>query len=289
MRKFVLVANSTADETAEYYASNDIKCASLAFTIGGLTIKEDCGKTMPYEEFFANLRTGKMSTTSQAQVEDYLAYFRQACAAGMDVLYVGFSSGLSGSFDAGCMAAKEVRAEYPERVIRCVDSLSATGGEAILVEKARQLRDAGKTADEAGDAVEALRGRIIHMITVNDLNHLWRGGRVSRSAAMVGSLIGIKPMIYVDDRGKLEVCSKVRGRKKALGRLHEYIVQEITDRETPVRINHGDCLEDAQYLAELLAADGIPSQIRFIGTVIGSHTGPGVMTAFFVGRERKPF
>lgn len=289
MRKFVLVVNSTADETAAYYKTHDILCASLAFTIDGKTIKEDCGKTMPFPDFFAHLRAGRMSVTSQAQVEDYLTYFREACAKGMDVLYVGFSSGLSGSFDAGCMAAKEVRADYPERVIRCVDTLSATGGEAILVEKARVLRDAGLTADEAGDAVEALRLQVFHAITVNDLHHLWRGGRVSRSAAMVGGLIGIKPMIYVNNQGKLEVCSKVRGRKKALDRLYTTILQEITDRKTPVRINHGDCLDDAKHLAKLLAAEGIPSEIRFIGTVIGSHTGPGVMTAFFVGKERKPF
>lgn len=289
MRKFVLVVNSTADETAEYYQSNEIKCAALAFTIGGKTIKEDCGKTMSFPDFFANLRQGKMSTTSQAQVEDYLTYFREACAQGKDVLYVGFSSGLSGSFDAGCMAAKEVCDAYPERVIRCVDTLSATGGEAILVEKARQMRDAGSTADEAGDAIEALRLSIIVAITVNDLHHLWRGGRVSRSAALVGGLIGIKPVIYVDNHGKLEVCSKIRGRKKALNHLFTHIVQEITDRETPVRINHGDCPEDAQYLADVLAAEGIASEIRFTGTVIGSHTGPGTIIASFVGRERKPF
>ena len=127
MKKFVLVANSTTDETAEYYERNEIRCAALSFTIAGRTIKEDFGRTMPFQEFFANLRAGNMSTTSQAQVEDYLNYFRAACAAGMDVLYVGFSSGLSGSYAAGCMAAAEVREQYPERTIRCVDTLSAAG------------------------------------------------------------------------------------------------------------------------------------------------------------------
>lgn len=202
MTKFILVANSTTDETAEYYEKNDIRCAALSFTIGGKTIKEDFGRTMPFEEFFENLRAGNMSTTSQAQLEDYLTIFRAACAEGKDVLYVGFSSGLSGSYHAGCMAAAEVREEYPERTIRCVDSLAAAGGEAILVEKARQMRDAGCTADEAGDAVEALRQRVIHLVTVDDLNHLWRGGRVSRTSAVVGGLIGIKPMIYLDDTGQ---------------------------------------------------------------------------------------
>lgn len=289
MKKFVLVANSTIDETAEYYEVNDIKCAALSFTINGQTIKEDFGRTMLFKEFFANLRAGKMSTTSQAQLEDYLAIFREACAAGMDVLYVGFSSGLSGSYNAGCMAAAEVREEYPERTIRCVDSLSAAGGEAILVEKARQMRDAGCTADEAGDAVEAMRLHVIHCVTVDDLNHLWRGGRVSRTSAVVGGLIGIKPMIYVDDEGKLEVCGKIRGRKKALNALVETTLEQITDRDTPVRISHGDCEDDARYVAEQLEAAGLKTEVRMIDTVIGSHTGPGVMTAFFVGGARGPF
>lgn len=289
MKKFVLVANSTIDETAEYYEVNDIKCAALSFTINGQTIKEDFGRTMSFKDFFANLRAGKMSTTSQAQLEDYLAIFREACAAGMDVLYVGFSSGLSGSYNAGCMAAAEVREEYPERTIRCVDSLSAAGGEAILVEKARQMRDAGCTADEAGDAVEAMRLHVIHCVTVDDLNHLWRGGRVSRTSAVVGGLIGIKPMIYVDDEGKLEVCGKIRGRKKALNALVETTLEQITDRDTPVRISHGDCEDDARYVAEQLEAAGLKTEVRMIDTVIGSHTGPGVMTAFFVGGARGPF
>lgn len=289
MKKFVLVANSTTDETAEYYERNEIRCAALSFTIAGRTIKENFGRTMPFQEFFANLRAGNMSTTSQAQVEDYLNYFRAACAAGMDVLYVGFSSGLSGSYAAGCMAAAEVREQYPERTIRCVDTLSAAGGEAILVEKARQLRDAGCTADEAGDEIEKLRLHVIHLVTVDDLKHLWRGGRVSRTSAVVGGLIGIKPMIYLDDEGKLEVCGKMRGRRKALNELAEYTLREITDRDTPVRISHGDCEEDARYVAGKLEAAGLRTEIRMIDTVIGSHTGPGVMTAFFIGGKRAPF
>lgn len=289
MRKFILVGNSTTDETREYYAENDIRCASLSFTINGQTIKEDFGATMPYEEFFRNLRDGNMSTTSQAQMEDYLKYFREACAAGMDVLYVGFSSGLSGSFHAGCMAAAEVREEYPDRVIRCVDTLAAAGGEAILLEKARELRDAGCTADEAGDQIEAMRQKVIVLITVDDLNHLWRGGRVSRSSAVIGGLIGIKPMIYIDDEGKLDVCGKIRGRKKALNALVETALAEITDRDTPVRISHGDCMEDARYVADKLEAEGLKTEIRMIGTVLGSHTGPGVIATCLVGSKRGAF
>ena len=289
MKKFVLVANSTTDETAEYYNKNDIKCAPLSFTIAGKTIKEDFGRTMPFTEFFANLRAGNMSTTSQAQLEDYLAIFRAACAEGMDVLYVGFASGLSGSYDAGCMAAAEVREEYPERTIRCVDSQSAAGGEAILVEKARQMRDAGFSAEETGDTVEKWKTHVIHLVTVDDLKHLWRGGRVSRTSAVVGSLIGIKPMIYLDDNGKLQVCGKIRGRKKALDHMIACTLKQITDRDTPMRISHGDCETDAQYVADRLKEAGLRTEIRMIDTVLGSHTGPGVLAIFFIGSQRGPF
>lgn len=286
---FVLVANSTMDETAEYYEKNDIRCAPLSFTIDGQTIAEDFGKTLPFKEFFDKLRAGHMSSTSQAKVEDYLRIFREACAAGMDVLYVGFSSGLSGSYDAGCMAAAEVRPEFPDRVIRCVDTLSAAGGEYILVNRAKELRDQGLTADEVGDEIERLRLRMIHLVTVDDLKHLWRGGRVSKTSAYVGSLIGIKPIIFVDDEGKLQVCSKVRGRRKALELLADSVLAQITDRDVPVRISHGDCEEDAQYVADYLKEKGgLSSEIRMIDTVLGSHTGPGVMTVFFVGEKRGP-
>lgn len=289
MRKFVLVANSTTDETGEYYEENDVRCAALSFTMDGRTVREDFGATVPFSMFYDNLRAGKTSQTAQAPMEEYKEYFRAACREGLDVLYVGFSSGLSGSFQAGCIAADEVREEFPERVIRCVDSLSAAGGEGILVERARALRDAGCTADEAGDAIEALRLKIIHLVTVDDLNHLWRGGRVSRSAAVVGGLIGIKPMIYVDDAGKLQVCGKIRGRKKALDKLAQTTLAQITDRQTPVRISHGDCAADARYVADKLEQAGLKTEIRMLDTVLGAHTGPGVMTTFFIGEKRGPF
>lgn len=307
MKKFVLVANSTIDETAAYYADNDIHCASLSFTIDGLTVKEDFGATLPFHDFFEKLRAGKTSVTSQAQVGDYLGFFRTACEQGLDVVYLGFSSGLSGSFDAGCIAAREVAAEFPERAIRCVDSLAAAGGECILVEEARRLRDLGKTADECAEAIEALRLHVVHLVTVDDLNHLWRGGRVSRTSAVLGTLVGIKPVIYLDNSGKLQVCHKVRGRKPSLEYLADELLRQLDEREAAlrsagneaeaqrvreqtVRISHGDCEADAEYLADHLRARGVSNiAIRMIDTVIGSHTGPGVIALFGVGNERRAF
>lgn len=287
MRSFTLVTDSTIDEHAAYFAENDIKCAPLSFTIDERTIEEDCGQTVSFHQFYDLLRQGKLSSTSQAKLNTFLRLFREALDAGQDVLYVGFSSGLSGTYHAGCMARDELAPLYPDRKICCVDSLSATGGEYLLVDKAREMRDSGCTAEVTAAAIEQMRLHVIHLVTVDDLNHLHRGGRLSKTSAVVGSLLGIKPLIWVNDEGKLEVCGKVRGRQKAIQYLAERTLREISDKNQVVRIGHGDCPEDAQMLTDLLQKGGVRADIRYIGTVIGSHTGPGVLTTFFFGGDRK--
>lgn len=288
MHPFTLITDSTIDENASYFAKNDIKYAPLSFTIDNRTIEEDCGQTVPFHQFYDLLRQGKRSTTSQAKLDTFLQLFREALDAGQDVLYIGFSSGLSGTFHAGCMARDELAPLYPDRKIFCVDSLSATGGEYLLVDKARDMRDSGCTAEVTAAAIEQMRLHVIHLVTVDDLNHLHRGGRLSKTSAVVGSLLGIKPLIWVNDEGKLEVCGKVRGRQKAIQHLAERTLREISDKNQIVRIGHGDCPDDAQTLADLLQKGGVRADIRCIGTVIGSHTGPGVLTTFFFGGDRKP-
>lgn len=288
MHPFTLITDSTIDENASYFAKNDIKYAPLSFTIDNRTIEEDCGQTVPFHQFYDLLRQGKRSTTSQAKLDTFLQLFREALDAGQDVLYIGFSSGLSGTFHAGCMARDELAPLYPDRKIFCVDSLSATGGEYLLVDKARDMRDSGCTAEVTAAAIEQMRLHVIHLVTVDDLNHLHRGGRLSKTSAVVGSLLGIKPLIWVNDEGKLEVCGKVRGRQKAIQHLAERTLREISDKNQVVRIGHGDCPDDAQTLADLLQKGGVRADIRCIGTVIGSHTGPGVLTTFFFGGDRKP-
>lgn len=288
MYPFTLVTDSTIDETASYFSQNEIKCVPLAFTIDNRTIEEDCGQTVSFHQFYDLLRQGKQSSTSQAKLDTFLTIFREVLDAGQDVLYIGFSSGLSGTFHAGCMARDELAPLYPERKIFCVDSLSATGGEYLLVDKAREMRDSGCTAEITAAAIEQMRLHVIHLVTVDDLGHLHRGGRLSKTSAVVGSLLGIKPLIWVDNEGKLSVCGKVRGRQKAIQYLADRTVREMSDKKQIVRICHGDCPEDAQKLADLLKKSGVQSDIRYIGTVIGSHTGPGVLTTFFFGGDRKP-
>lgn len=288
MHSFALITDSTVDENAGYFVENDIKYAPLAFTIDGRTIEEDCGQAMPFHQFYDLLREGKLSSTAQAKLDTFLKLFREALEAGQDVLYVGFSSGLSGTFHAGCMARDELAPQFPERKIFCVDSLSATGGEYLLVDKAREMRDNGCSAEVTAAAIEEMRLHVIHLVTVDDLGHLHRGGRLSKTSAVVGGLLGIKPMIWVDNEGKLSVCGKIRGRQKAIAHLAERTLREISDKNQVVRISHGDCPEDARQLAALLQKGGVRSDIRYVGTVIGSHTGPGVLAVFFFGGERRP-
>ena len=195
MHPFTLITDSTIDETASYFEKNDIKCAPLAFTIDDRTIEEDCGQTVSFHQFYDLLREGKLSTTSQAKLDTFIKLFREALDAGQDVLYVGFSSGLSGTFHAGCMARDELAPQYPDRKIFCVDSLSATGGEYLLVDKAREMRDSGCSAEVTAAAIEEMRLHVIHLVTVDDLGHLHRGGRLSKTSAVVGGLLGIKPLI----------------------------------------------------------------------------------------------
>ncbi|MFR3785796.1 MAG: DegV family protein [Agathobaculum desmolans] len=288
MLPFVLVTDSTIDETAAYFEKNDIKCAPLAFTIDDRTIEEDCGQTVSFHQFYDLLRQGKQASTSQAKLDTFLQIFRTALEGGQDILYIGFSSGLSGTYQAGCMARDELAPQYPDRRIFCIDSLSATGGEYLLVDKAREMRDSGCSAEVTAAAIEQMRLHVIHLITVDDLGHLHRGGRLSKTSAVVGGLLGIKPIIWVDDQGKLGVGGKVRGRQKAIQYLADRTLRELSDKNQTVRICHGDCPEDAQTLADLLLQRGVRSDIRYIGTVIGSHTGPGVLTTFFFGGDRKP-
>ena len=285
---FALVTDSTIDETPAYFAEHQIRCVPLSFTIDDRTLEEDGGQTVSFHQFYDLLRQGKMSSTSQGKLETFLRVLRELLVAGQDVLYIGFSSGLSGTYDAGCMARDELAPSFPDRKIVCVDSLSAAGAEYLLVDKARAMRDSGCSLDVTAAAIEQMRLHMIHLVTVDDLAHLHRGGRLSKTSAIVGSLLGIKPIVIVTNKGTLQVDSKIRGRQKAIQYLGDRTIRELADKDEAVRICHGDCLQDAQTLADyLLQKGGVRSEIRYLGTVLGSHTGPGVLTIFFTGVDRE--
>ena len=210
---------------------------------------------------------------------------------GYDVLYIAFSSGLSGTYNSVRMAAEELSEEYPEATIAVVDSLCASLGEGLLVHKAVQMKEAGKSLAEIREWLEANKLHLCHVFTVDDLNHLYRGGRVSRTAAFLGTLANIKPMLHVDDEGHLIALSKVRGRKKSISRLVDMMEERLgdwKDKNDIIFISHGDCIEDANRLKELVEErTGIRAYlIDYVGPTIGAHSGPGTLALFFMGEKR---
>lgn len=237
------------------------------------------------------MRSGKMLKTSQVTPEMWENCFRELLQAGHDVLTIAFSSGLSGTCSAAFTAADEVRADYPDRKLFVIDSLQASAGEGLMVHYALENRKNGMSIEENAAWVQQNVQNFLAWFTVNDLMHLHRGGRVSAASAIVGSLVHIKPIMHVDAEGKLAVYEKAAGRKRSIRILAEKIAADIVAPEKQIiHISHGDCLEEAQMLANLIreALPVIDVRISYVGSVIGAHTGPGVIAIFCMGDTRTP-
>ncbi len=287
---YVLITDSGADLPHTYFEEHSIPFLSIRYTINGQTREDSAGKSLPYKEFYRLVREGAMPTTSMINPEDYLRVFEPILAGGTDIIYIAFSSGLSGSCASAQMAANELLEKYPESRLHVFDSRCASLGQGLLVDFARRLRDEGKTFDELCDWLRENAPKLNHFVTVDDLMHLHRGGRVSRASAMVGTLIGIKPMLYVNPEGKLLVCGKKRGRRAALDMLLEYMDQYVSSMNMDtIAISHGDCEEDASYVENLVRERYKVGHVivNYIGSVIGSHAGPGTVALFFLGKTRK--
>jgi DegV family protein with EDD domain len=244
---------------------------------------------MTPKELYDHLRSGKLPKTSAVNPELWADAMRPALENGQDVLVLVFSSALSATCQNAFIAAEELRGEFPDRKLIVIDSLCAAIGLGLLVHTAARLRDAGKSIEETAAWIEEHKLNVCHWVTVEDLMHLKRGGRVSAATAVVGTMLNIKPIIRVDDNGRLESLAKCRGRKAALNylldRMAESFDPEIDDT---VFIGHGDCLEDAQYLeSKIRERFGVKNvHINYIGAVVGAHTGPGVAVIFFYGKKR---
>lgn len=286
-RDYVVTVNSTVDVPKEWLEDRGVKVVPLKYTIDGATYTDMEGLTG--KEFFAKLREGKMSVTSQVNPEEAKAALEPYLKEGKDVLHLGFSSGLSGTCSSMCLAAEELQEEYPDAKIIVVDTLCACMGEALLLYYVLKLKAEGKTIEEAAEWAEANKLHVCHNVTVDDLFHLHRGGRVSKTSAVLGSMVKIKPMIHMDDKGTLQVVGKERGRKKSLNKIVEMAAERAKGWDNEIiMITHGDCIEDAEYVADLVREKmGIDNiLISNIGTVIGSHTGPGVVATFCMGEKR---
>ena len=287
MRDYVITVNSTVDLPKEWLEERNVPVVPLRYTIDGQTYEDMSGLTA--KEFFDKLREGKMSVTSQVNPEEARAALEPFLKEGKDILHLAFSSGLSGTCNSMKIAGEELKEEYPEAKIIVIDTLCACLGEALLLYKALQQKEAGKTIEETSAWVEENKLHICHDVTVDDLNHLHRGGRVSKATAVVGTMVKIKPIIHMDDNGKLQVVGKERGRKKSLNKIVDMAVEQSEGWDNDIiMITHGDCIEDAEYVAglvrEKMGIDNI--LINNIGTVIGSHTGPGVVAVFCMGNKR---
>lgn len=287
MREFVITVNSTVDLPREWVEERNVPVIPLKYTIDGQTYTDMYG--LSGKEFFEKLREGKMSVTSQVNPDEAKEAFEPFLKEGKDILHLGFSSALSGTYNSMRIAGEELSEEYPEAKVIVIDSLCACLGEGLLLYKALQLKEAGKSIDEVALWVEENKLHICHNVTVDDLNHLHRGGRVSKATAVLGTMVQIKPIIHMDNEGKLQVIAKERGRKKSLNRIVDMAVEQSKGWENDmVMITHGDCIEDAEYVAGLVREKMGVSQILInnIGTVIGSHTGPGVVAVFCMGDHR---
>ncbi|HJC75254.1 MAG TPA: DegV family protein [Candidatus Mediterraneibacter faecavium] len=287
MRDYVITVNSTVDAPKEWLEERHVPVIPLKYTIDGETYTDMEG--LSAKEFFDKLREGKMSTTSQVNPEEAAEELEPYLKEGKDILHLGFSSGLSGTLNSMKIAGEMLQEKYPEAKIIVIDTLCACLGEALLLYKALQQKEKGMDIDELAQWVEDNKLHVCHNVTVDDLHHLQRGGRISKTTAVLGTLVQIKPIIHMDDNGTLQVIGKERGRKKSLNKIVDMAVEQSKGWDNDIiMITHGDCIEDAEYVAKLVREKmGIDNiLINNIGTVIGSHTGPGVVAVFCMGNKR---
>ncbi len=287
MQNYVLITDSSADLTSEQLAELDVVSIPLEVIINNdPPVPNDA---LDIKEFYATLRQKGKVTTSAVSFERFLALMESYLVQGKDVLYLGFSSGLSGTYNAAFVAAQELAEKYPERKVYTVDTLCASLGQGLFVYTAAKQRLEGKTIDELYEWAKDNRLHLCHWFTVDDLFFLKRGGRVSAATAVMGTMLSIKPVLHMDFKGKLINVSKARGRKPAVDELFESAKRSAIEPEKQTMfISHGDCLADAEYLAKRLKEElGVPEVIiGYVGPVIGAHSGPGTLALFFFGTER---
>ena len=283
---YQIITDSCCDFTEAQYKEYDVVSVPLTVTYNGENHK-NFSRPEDVKAFYDQLRTGVMATTAAVNPDGWANAMEPALKAGKDVLVLAFSSGLSTTYQSAVIAAKELQEDYPDRTIRVVDTLCAALGQGLLVWYAAQKRDEGMTIDALTDWVEANKLNICHWVTVDDLSHLKRGGRISATTAIVGTMLNIKPIIFVDNDCHLINTAKVRGRKAAMEYLVKQLQETGTEQDT-VFIAHGDCPEDAAALEALVKEKcGVKNVITgYVGPVIGAHTGPGVLVLFFMGTHR---
>lgn len=288
-RNFIISTETTCDMPEEYIATNNINIMGLTFNLEDKNYETVGDNLLDIKEFYAKVRGGAMPKTAQVPIEVALQSFEAWLEKGYDIIHLSFSSALSGTYQSCSIAATDLREKYPDRKIYVIDSLSASMGQGLLLNYMVELKKDGKSIDEIYELTEKNKLKFCHYFTVDDLNHLHRGGRVSKMAAVFGGVLGIKPILHVDNLGRLIPIAKVRGRKQSLAALADKMAEKIGNNENKVvYISHGDCLDDAKYLGNIITERfGIKNIVYwYVGPVIGSHSGPGTVALFFVGDNR---
>ena len=288
MNEYVICADSSCDFSLEDLKSRELPCSSLTFRFND-SEKEFTNSEMSIEEFYQKMRDGGIAKTAAANSESFITEFEEILKKGCDILYLGFSSGLSTTYNSARIAAEQLRSEYPDRKIITVDTLAASAGIALLIDLVIEKKNSGATIEEAAQFAEETKLNIGHWFTVDDLVYLKRGGRVSATTAFVGNMLGIKPVLHVDNDGHLINVGTVRGRKTSSAALADKYGELAVDTANgKVYISHGDCIKDAEELAKIIETKyGAKTElITNVGPVIGAHSGPGTLALFFVSKER---
>ena len=294
MQPFVLTCCSTADLSKDYFAKRNIPYVCFHFTMDGVEYFDDLGQSMPFDTFYARIAAGSMPTTSLVNTEQFIAFFEPFLKEGKDILHLSFSSGLSGTYASALLARDELKERYPERKLIVVDSLGASSGYGLMVDTLADMRDSGVSLQEAATWIEEHKLNMHHWFFSTDLTHYKRGGRISQTAFVVGSILGINPLMNMDDGGHLTPRFKINGKKRVMREIVKQMEQHAENGlnyDKKCFISNSACLEDAKAVAALVEQT-FPKLngkviINSVGTVVGSHTGPGTVALFFWGDSRK--
>lgn len=294
MGNYVLSCCSTADLSKEHFEAIDVKYICFHFELDGTQYEDNLGVSIPFDEFYTRMANGADTKTSQVNAEEFEEYFRSFLEQGLDILHVSLSSGISGVINSANIAKETLQEEFPDRKIYVVDSLAASSGYGLLMDKLSELRAQGKTIDEVRDFAEAHKLNLNHWFFTSDLTFFIKGGRVTKTAGFIGNVLNICPLLNVDHEGKLIPRYKIRTKKKVIQAIvdrMEECAEDGLDYSGKCYISQSACYEDARAVADLIEArfpklDG-KVEINHIGTTIGSHTGPGTVALFFWGKKRE--
>ncbi|OCN00001.1 fatty acid-binding protein DegV [Clostridium sp. W14A] len=291
MSDYRIITDSNTDLTQEQTERLDLAVIPMSFTIGDDSLLDyPDERDLSSHEFYRRIAAGETSTTNQISIATFTETFEPYLAAGQDVLYLGFSSGLSGTYNNSVIAAKELAAKYPQRRIATADTLAASMGEGLLVYHAAMMKRGGASLEEVRSWTEQNRNRMHHWFTVDDLNHLKRGGRISGASALVGTMLGIKPVMHFDNQGHIILMEKIRGRKQSLDSLISHMEKTCIEPDKQmIFISHSDSPEGCEYVASEIKRRFGVNQIETapIGPVIGAHTGTGTVALFYLGQDRE--